>query len=185
MSRWTNVRYLSKTGSFVLRQTDLFVPDSIPMALTRTYRSREAQQSSFGTGTSQPYDIWPTGTRNPYTEINLMLEDGSQVYFGRVSPDTGFADAVYRHDQTGGEFYASKFFWNGDGWTLRRADGRKMFFPEAYNAKTAVEGAASEIEDNAGRRMLLERTGNYLEVQRFRTDRRGTGRSRSFTWLRV
>lgn len=146
-----------QTGVFVLRQTDIFIPGSYPIALTRTYRSFASYTGGFGKSAAHPYEIWPTGTRNPYTEMNLNLEDGSQIYYSRISAGTGYTDAVYRHDQTSSEFYASQIFWNGDGWTLRLADLRKILFPEAYNAKTIAQSAPIEMDDAAGNRILLQR----------------------------
>ncbi len=146
-----------QTGIFVLRQTDLFIADSPPIALTRTYRSFAPYKGAFGSGASHLYDIWPTGTRNPYTEMNLNLEDGTKVYYARISDGTGFADAVYRHDQTASEFYRSQIFWNGDGWTLRLADLRKILFPEAYKARTVAQSGPTEMDGEAGNRLLLKR----------------------------
>lgn len=154
-----------QTGAFILRQTDLFLPGSPPIALTRTYHSFAYYTGGFGKAASHPYDIWPTGTRNPYTETNLNLEDGSQVYYRRISDGTGYADAVYRHDQTASEFYRSQFFWNGNGWTLRLPDQRKILFPEAYNAKTVAQSGPTEMDDETGNRVFLKRdTERKLEA---------------------
>jgi len=120
---------------FILRQTDLFVPDSVPLSLTRTYRVWEWDTRAFGAGTNHPYDICPTRTRFPYI-LDLNLEDGRQIHFPRISSGTGYADAVYRHDETLSEFYGAQIAWNGDGWTLDFVDHRKFIFPEAYNAKS-------------------------------------------------
>lgn len=38
------------TGRFILRQTNLFVPDVIPLALTRTYVVWDYQSRAFGVG---------------------------------------------------------------------------------------------------------------------------------------
>src|SRR6185437_2903516 len=40
-----------RSGWFVLRQTDLFLPDAVPLALTRTYSSWDTGFRSFGVGT--------------------------------------------------------------------------------------------------------------------------------------
>ena len=42
------------SGLSVLRQTDLFEADSIPVSLTRTYRPWDRRQSAFGIGTNHP-----------------------------------------------------------------------------------------------------------------------------------
>lgn len=146
-----------RNGNFKLRQTDLFVPDVMPLALTRTYFAWEPHSRAFGVGTNHPYDICPTGTRFPYTYQDLNLEDGSVVYMPRVSKGTGYADAVFRHEQSSSEFYAAMTAWNGNGWTMTFRDGRKIYFPEAYYAKSLAQGAATEMVDAQGHRIQLKR----------------------------
>jgi hypothetical protein len=83
------------TGRFVLRQTDLFVPDVMPLSLTRTYIAWDYHSRAFGVGGNHPYDICPTGTRLPYTYMDLNLEDFYQVHMPRISKGTVYADAVF------------------------------------------------------------------------------------------
>src|ERR1035438_1601701 len=104
----------------------------------------------FGPGTNHPYDICPTGTRFPYTYMDLNLEDGRQIHFRRISKGTGFADAVFRHENTSSEFYGAQIAWNGDGWTLDFRDGRRFLFPEAYQAKNYAQGAPTEMRNADG-----------------------------------
>jgi YD repeat-containing protein len=147
------------SGMFLLRQTDMFVSDVMPLSLTRTYRVWDQNSRAFGAGSNHPYDICPTGTRFPYTYMDLNLEDGRQMYFERISKGTGYADAVFRHDRTSSEFYAAQIAWNGNGWTLRLQDGRQVIFPEAYNAKNYAQGAPVEIRDGQGHHIQLKRDG--------------------------
>lgn len=144
-------------GNFKVRQTDLFVPDIMPLSLTRTSDAWTPQSRAFGVGTNHPYDICPTGTRLPYTYMNLNLEDGYEVYMPRISKGTGYADAVFRHDKSSSEFYGAQISWNGNGWTLVLRDGRKIYFPEAYYAKNFAQGAATEMVDAQGHRTQLKR----------------------------
>jgi YD repeat-containing protein len=146
-----------RNGNFKVLQTDLFVADVMPLSLTRTYFSWEHHSRAFGVGTNHPYDICPTGTRFPYTCQDLNLEDGSVVYMPRVSKGTGYADAVFRHQQSSSEFYGAMTAWNGNGWTMTFRDGRKIYFPEAYYAKNFAQGAATEMVDAEGHRILLKR----------------------------
>jgi YD repeat-containing protein len=145
------------SGMFALRQTDLFIPDVMPLSLTRTYRVWDERSRAFGIGANHPYDICPTGTRFPYTYLDLNLEDGRQIHFPRISTGTGYADAVYRHEETSSEFYGAQFSWNGDGWTLDFADRRVFLFPEAYAAKNCAQGATTEMRDEKGNRIQLKR----------------------------
>jgi YD repeat-containing protein len=147
-----------RNGNFKLRQTDLFVPDVVPLALTRTYFAWDPHSHAFGVGTNHPYDICPTGTRYPYTYQVLNLEDGTEVYMPRISKGTGYADAVFRYDQSSSEFYGAITAWNGNGWTMKFRDGRKIYFPEAYYAKNFAQGAATEMVDAEGHRIQLKRS---------------------------
>ena len=145
------------SGLFVLRQTDLFVPDVMPLVLTRTYRPWDFSVRAFGIGTNHPYDICPTGTRFPYTYQDLNLEDFRQIHFPRISKGTGYADAVFRHSETSSEFFGARDAWNGNGWTLDFADGRRFLFPEAYNARSFAQGAPTDMSDGAGHHIRLNR----------------------------
>lgn len=147
-----------RNGNFKLLQTDLFVPDVMSLSLTRSYFAWEPDSRAFGVGTNHPYDICPTGTRFPYTYQDLNLEDGYQVYMPRISKGTGYADAVFRHDRSSSEFYGATTAWNGNGWTMKFRDGRKIYFPEAYFSKNFAQGAPTEMVDAEGHRIQLKRS---------------------------
>jgi hypothetical protein len=147
-----------RNGNFKLLQTDLFVPDIMPLCLTRTYFAWNPWSRAFGVGMNHPYDICPTGTRFPYTFMDLNLEDGNVVYLPRISKGTGYADAVFRHDRSSSEFFGAQIAWNGNGWTMTFHDGSKIFFPEAYFAKNFAQGAPTEILDAEGHRIQLKRS---------------------------
>jgi YD repeat-containing protein len=147
------------SGMFVLRQTDLFISDVMPLSLTRTYRGWDFDNRGreFGSGANHPYDICPTMTRFPYTYMDLSLEDARQIHFPRISKGTSYVDAVFRHAGTSSEFYGAQYAWNGDGWTLDFRDGRRFLFPEAYNGKTFAQGAPYEMKAADGHRVQFKR----------------------------
>jgi YD repeat-containing protein len=144
-------------GRFLLRQTDVFVQDILPLALTRTYRTWEPRSQAFGVGTNHLYDICPTGDHFPYTYMDLNLEDGRQIHLSRISKGTGYADAVFRHSETSSEFYGAQVTWNGNGWTLTLQDHREILFPDSYQAKRCAQGAPIEIRDGEGHSIRLQR----------------------------
>jgi len=147
------------SGMFILRQTDLFIADTMPLSLTRTYRTWDDGNRAFGVGGSHPFDICPFGSRNPYTYLDLYLEDGRPVHFDRISKGTGYADAVYEHRATASEFFKAKIQWNGRGWDLRLPDGSLYLFPESYYGKNYAHGAPIEMRDARGNRIQLKRDG--------------------------
>ena len=61
------------------------------------------------------------------------------------------------HTETSTRFYKSTIRWNGNGWTLQLADGSEIRFPEAYNARNAAQGAATEMRDPFGNVLALQR----------------------------
>lgn len=145
-------------GIFVLRQTDLFIADDLPLSLTRAYDAWDPSVYAFGQGTNHPYDVAPTGTRNPYTYMDLILEDGRSVHFDRISKGTDYNDAVFEHHATSSEFSGSRISWARDGgWDLHLRDGSKYFFPEAYNAKSLAQGAAWNMRDGLGHAIEFRR----------------------------
>jgi hypothetical protein len=89
-----------RTGKFVWRQTDLMIAEGgVQIPLTRTYSAQDWLTSNpehaFGMNANHPYDIAPVGTRNPYTELEIVLEDGDVLHFPRISKGRGYEDAFY------------------------------------------------------------------------------------------
>ncbi len=115
------------TGLFVLEKTDMVIPDTLPVSLTRSYRPGDSVSRAFGIGTSHPYDVylWSPNSWNNYSETYLILPDGGRIHYVRTSPGTGHADAVLEHTESSTAFYGSKVTWNQArvGWDLTFKDG--------------------------------------------------------------
>jgi len=146
-----------RAGMLMTRQTDLFIPDVMPLALTRCYRLWDRESRAFGIGWNHPYDVLPVGSRNPYTYVNLIMPDGASIHYDRISKGTGYADAVYEHTDTATAFLRSEFRWNGLGWDLRFADGSVMTFPENYGGTQPHHGAPTEMRDGTGHKIQFAR----------------------------
>ena len=151
-----------RRGSFVLRQTDLVISEAgFELPLTRTYTSQDwipqNKNHAFGLNANHPYDIAPLGTRNPYTEQYIVLENGDFLYLPRVSAGSGYSDAIYRHSETGTSFYKATQQWTGNGWLTKLQDGSMIRFPESYSARNLAQGAATEMIDAAGNKIELVR----------------------------
>jgi RHS repeat-associated protein len=114
------------TGLFMLEKTDLAVPDTLSIVVTRTYRQNDAVSRAFGVGASQPYDayLWSASVHD-YSQTDLVLPTGTRVHYTRTSPGTGYADAVLEHTTTPGIFYRSRIAWNAArrAWDLTFKDG--------------------------------------------------------------
>ncbi len=149
-----------RTGKFIMRQTDLSIA-SADVYLTRTYTPQDwlsrSQDHAFGMHSNHPYDIAPLGKTNPYTEMEIELEDGSWLYMPRISSGTGYRDAVYEHTETDSTFYQAIMKWAGDGWDLKLKDGASMYFPDSYKARTLSEGAPFRMMNSRGQKIELVR----------------------------
>jgi len=151
-----------RRGKFIMRQTDLSISEAgFDIPLTRTYTAQDwvpqNKSHAFGANANHPYDIAPLGTRNPYTEQFIVLEDGDFLYFPRVSKGTGYSDAIYRQTEIGNSFYKAVQRWDGTGWLTQLQDGSTIHFPESYNAKNLAQGAPTEMTDSAGHKIELIR----------------------------
>jgi YD repeat-containing protein len=151
-----------RSGKFIMRQTDLSVSEAgFEIPLTRTYTSDDwvpqNKVHAFGVNANNPYDIAPLGTRNPYTEQFIVLEDGDLLYFPRISKGTGYSDAIYRQSEVGNSFYKATQRWVGNGWLTQLQDGSTIRFPESYSAKNLAQGAPTEMTDSSGNKIALIR----------------------------
>jgi hypothetical protein len=96
-------------------KTDLYVEDSLPLAFTRTYFPPSDWSTKYPIFLPHVYDPYLTGSRYPYTFLDWRLPDGQSIHYERISPGTGFADAVYQSAGPGLIFTGSRVAWNGWG----------------------------------------------------------------------
>jgi RHS repeat-associated protein len=143
------------SGLFVYKKTDLSIPDSIPINLTRTYRPGDANSYAFGIGAANPYDLrlWSI---NNYQDADLILPDGGRVHYVRTSPGNDYYGARYISDTTPGAFYKSTLGWEGTHWALRLRDGTIYGFG-----------------DMAPLVYIRDRYGNMLDIEREGTNEFG------------
>jgi RHS repeat-associated protein len=144
-----------QTGLFVLRKTDLVLPDTMPLILTRTYRTNDVDSlghpisRDFGIGSTNPYNMYLVGASGQYQYADLMMPDGGKVHYVRTSTGTGFQDAVFQAQATASEFYLSKIVYNGNGWTM-----------------TLKNGSVYVFGDNAPLQAIRDRHGNQITITR-------------------
>jgi RHS repeat-associated protein len=148
------------TGLFLLTRTDLALPGTIPIAVTRTYRPRDTASRAFGIGTNYIYDIFTVGDTSPYTYQELILPDGGRIRFQRTSPGTGFPDAVYEHTSSPTEFYGAVISFVSGRWRLRMKNGVEMYFAECFGCTSARAAALVGYKDRWNNEITLERDSN-------------------------
>lgn len=101
----------------------------------------------FGIGATHPYALRLWSAQN-YQQVDLILPDGARVHYVRISPGTGFVDAVFQHTASPTGFFNSTIRWNGNGWDLQLRDGTVYVFG-----------------DVAPLQAIRDRFGNTLVVQ--------------------
>jgi RHS repeat-associated protein len=147
------------TGLMVSEKTDLVEPGPAPIALSRTYRQGDGNSYAFGIGQTMPYDLrlWSV---NNYQDADLILPDGGRVHYIRISPGTGFTDAVYEAQTTPTVFLKSKIAWNGNGWDLTLKDGTVYVFGDLAPLQS--------IRDRFGNTITIARSsgqsGNITQI---------------------
>ena len=118
------------TGLFVQTNTDLILPDTLPIRLQRTYRPEDNVSRAFGIGSRHPFDMRMSSEQN-YQECDLSTPEGGRIHYVRISPGTGFTDAVYEHTATPSVFYKSRISYNTGarwvGFAIQR--WHSLFFP--------------------------------------------------------
>jgi RHS repeat-associated protein len=153
------------SGLFIYHKTDLALPDVIPLNLTRTYTSDDGVSRSFGIGAMQDYDIFISGDTNPYTYMELMLPDGTRIYFYRTSSGTSFGNAVYAHTASQTAWYGATITYNtyaypGAAWVLRTRDGTNYYFPDSNGLTNPARQALIGVQGRYGDLLSITRDVN-------------------------
>jgi RHS repeat-associated protein len=151
----------TSTGILRHSETDLVLPDTLPIKLTRTYVSQDNYSRPFGIGWSDRYELFLQGSAHPWTYINLILPDGEQVYFTNIGNVNSFTQAVYTPTLSpGAAYYGSSITWNGIGWNLRLKDGTTYVFPDSEDLNIPALAAVTSIFDRYGNKLTITRDGS-------------------------
>jgi hypothetical protein len=134
------------TGIFSMQKTDLYLPDTIPLALTRTYNSGDGVARAFGRSMVNPYAMFLWSAAQ-YSQVDLILPEGSKVHYVRTSVGNDYANGVFEHTTTPTRFYKSRIAWNGNGWNLTLTDGTVYVFGD--NAPVQAIGIATETRSRS------------------------------------
>jgi RHS repeat-associated protein len=137
------------TGLYYQSDTDIDVPDVMPITLTRTYRTKDTGKRPFGIGASHPYDQYILRD-DLCTEVRIILPDGGYRAFLRTS-GTNCLDATLQHTTTQTAFYAATLAWDT---TLMR-----------YRLKFK-DGTEWRFSDYGKLVAMLDRNGNQLTLSR-------------------
>ncbi|HEY6271049.1 MAG TPA: DUF6531 domain-containing protein [Terriglobales bacterium] len=142
------------TGLFVHTETDLVLPDVIPLTLTRTYRQNDTVSRAFGIGTTHPYDIFLYGLQADSGDIYLILPDGGRVHFVGSSP-------FWQCISSPTSFYGATITPGLSGaWVLKKKNGTVLTFPQAPGASTPQQEAMTGYQDRYGDTLAFTRDSN-------------------------
>jgi RHS repeat-associated protein len=137
------------TGLYYQQDTDIDVPDVLPISLTRTYRTKDTASHAFGIGASHPYDQYLLRD-DLCSEVRIILPDGGSRTFLRTS-GTNCLDSTLQHTTTQTAFYAATIMWDQSlqRYRLQFKDGSEWRFSD-YGALVA----------------MVDRNGNQLTLTR-------------------
>ncbi len=155
------------TGIYYREYEDLFVKDTIPIDFVRTQRNMDPRSRSFGIGGSTSYDMFIVGDVSKFSWVALVLADGSQERYARISPGTGFADGVFENKTTLDRFYGSRIAWNQHGgWKVSLRDGTELTIQGCGATSKPGQCAVTEIKNPKGDRLTVtrDRDGNILRI---------------------
>ena len=139
----------TKTGLYYQDDTDIEVPDVMPIRLTRTYRTEDTASRVFGIGASHPYDQYMLRD-DLCTEARVILPDGAYIAFLRTS-GTNCLDSTLQHSTTQTAFYGATLAWD------------QAF--QRYRLKFK-DGAEWRFSDYGSLVTMLDRFGNALTLTR-------------------
>ncbi len=117
------------TGLFLYRKADLYLPDVIPINITRQYNSGDSSARNFGKGMTHPYHMWlydPTAIgSSPGTlqTVYLVQASGSMIEFDRTSAGTGLSGAVLSSTSTPTTAYTATITYDGQNLNLKYKTG--------------------------------------------------------------
>lgn len=145
------------TGLFVDRKTDVVLPDTIPITLTRTYRQNDSANRVFGYGATHPYEMYLWIGFGSY--FDLVLPDGGKIHYLETTPGSG----VYQHTATPTKFYKSTLTSNTleGGYDVKLLDGTIYhFFATTICCNQLVHvwvTGLSWVQDRYGNRLTITR----------------------------
>jgi RHS repeat-associated protein len=160
----------TKTGLYYQQDTDIAVPDVMPITLTRTYRTEDTASRVFGIGASHPYDQYLLRD-DLCTAARVILPDGAYIHFTRTS-GTNCMDAMLTHTTTHTGFYAATLAWDttllryrlkfkdGTEWRFSEYGSLVAMFDRNGNSTTLTRAAGGGLAGNLSR--ITSPNGRYL-----------------------
>lgn len=143
------------TGLFHYDKTDLYIPGLIPIDLTRSYRSGDANLREFGFGTTFTYGAFLTAQDN-YFRANLITADGGNYQGDNVVGGGSYSNAQYQFTFAPTLMFGAAMQYNHVG--RDGAGGWDLTFKDGTVYRYADNGPLQYIQDRHGRQLTIIRT---------------------------
>ncbi|GAB1646586.1 RHS repeat-associated core domain-containing protein [Krasilnikovia sp. MM14-A1259] len=121
------------TGQLLDAHTDLTVPDTMPISVTRTYDQSDTGRRAFGVGVNFAYNMYLYADRE-WLDGYVIMPNAARVHYHRITPGGlggyDYLDAVFAADPTPTAFNGSVMAYNGNGFEVRLRDGTTYLFGE-------------------------------------------------------
>ncbi|MFC6839978.1 DUF6531 domain-containing protein [Xanthomonas theicola] len=158
-----------RTGRFSYQETDIAINGSVPIVLARHYRPTDRVKREFGYGTSAGFAYRLSLTRSSYSELQLVLPNGTPLVFKQVSGSGAYGSWRYdgKHGMSGATLVTESS--NGYKYRLTLRDGAQMAFePHSPNRilwSQDRHGNKTDYVYDAGRvSRILSANGRYLDL---------------------
>jgi YD repeat-containing protein len=149
------------TGIYSRTYSDLFVKDSIPIDFVRTQRNMDSRSRSFGLGGMTSYDMFIIGDVNEFSWVALVLADGAQIRYARISPGKGFADGVFEEQSMPGPFFKSRIAWDQHhAWTVTLTDGTEYLVRGCNATSKPGQCAVLRVKNQKGDVLTVDRNSD-------------------------
>jgi hypothetical protein len=143
-------------GRLYVVQTDVYLPGTPGIAFTRVSRRMDGWARRSKLYLSDVYQTYPSGSRFPFTSMDIYTPPVTLSHFQRISPGTGYAGAIYKHSATSA-YRNTLIGWNGNGWDMDLPDGTTYVFPGSYYSDRPPEGALIGVIAPSGASLVLTR----------------------------
>lgn len=147
------------TGIFTYAQTDLILPDILPITVGRSYQAKDTRGLAFGTGTADPLDLrlaWANPTASG-SDLDLVTPEGGRIRFARNA-------GQYLHTTTPTQFYKAYItpLPQGQGWEMTLINGSVYVF--------GAEFGLLAVRDRFGNQITVRRAnGPYGRITHLRS----------------
>ena len=161
------------TGLYTRENEDLVVPGAPALILRRTHLSGYRAPKEFGLGTTHPGEEYLVGDPERFQWAAVVLANGAQIRFRRVSRGTSIRNAMFVHEETPTEWLGARLGWTGLNWALRKRDGSLYIYaacgPRSTCSLMLTRDAAGQtthyLRDSAGRLKTMKADRRWIAFE--------------------